>query len=185
MRISKSATLLSAVFLAAAVGVAGAVPASADIPGNVLRIVEVGTDAMGADTYANRNREFVRFQNVSGNPVDVAGVLVEDNWAHAKTRANATHTCNTYKVVDLPDNATTTIQPNEYVTVFNGSRWGGDRKVNGNEYQLFANSDADCGTGGHFLNNNNDTVWVTNADGRPYSTFSWDHNGGYTFKPQP
>ncbi|MET8985810.1 hypothetical protein ABZW49_10215 [Nonomuraea wenchangensis] len=183
MRI-KSAALLSAAALTAALGVAGAAPASADIPGNVLRIVEVGTDAMGADNYGNRNREFVRFQNVSGNPVDVAGVVVEDNWAHAKTRAGAAHTCNTYKIASLPG-GTMMLGKDEYVTVFNGSRWGGDRKVNGNEYQLFANSDADCGTAGHFLNNNNDTVWVTNADGRPYSTFSWDHNGGYAFKPQP
>ncbi|RSN12792.1 hypothetical protein DMB42_11480 [Nonomuraea sp. WAC 01424] len=177
----KSAAILSAAALAA--GLVGAVPASADVPGDVLRIVEVGTDAMGADTYANRNREFVRFQNVSGSPVDVAGVLVEDNWAHAKTLSGAAHSCNTYKVVDLPDNGTTTIANGEYVTVYNGTRVGGDRKVNGNEYQLFANSDADCGTAGQFYNNDADTAWVTKSDGTAYSSKSWDWNGGYTVKP--
>lgn len=177
----KSAVILSALFVAlAAFGFSA--PASADVPGDVLRIVEVGTDAMGADNYANRNREFVKFQNVSGGPVDVAGVLVEDNWAHAKTVAGDAHTCNTYKIVDLPGNATTMVAPNEYVTVFNGSRWGGNRKV-GSEYQLFANSDPDCGTAGQFYNNNNDAAHVTKANGDVLSSFSWDHNGGYAFKP--
>ncbi|MFG1683481.1 hypothetical protein ACGFNP_25155 [Nonomuraea sp. NPDC049269] len=184
MRISKSASLFAGVLIAASLSTS---PASAvttvDVPGDVLRIVEVGTDAMGADSYANRNREFVKFQNVSNAPVDVAGVLVEDNWAHARTVGGDAHTCNTYKIVDLPSNATTMVQPNEYVTVFNGSRWGGNRKV-GSEYQLFANSDTDCGTFGQFYNNDADTAWVTKANGADvYSSKSWDWNGGYTVKP--
>ncbi|NUP23998.1 MAG: hypothetical protein HOZ81_49685 [Streptomyces sp.] len=176
----KSAIVLSAAALAA--GLVGAVPASADVPGDVLRIVEVGTDAMGADTYANRNREFVKVQNVSTAAVDVAGVLVEDNWAHAKTVAGDAHSCNTYKIVDLPGSPTTMLAPGEYVTVYNGTRWGGNRKV-GNEYQLFANSDADCGTAGQFYNNDADTAWVTKSSGDAYSSKSWDWNGGYTVKP--
>ncbi|WP_433520157.1 hypothetical protein ACQP2T_63500 (plasmid) [Nonomuraea sp. CA-143628] len=183
MRISKSASLLAAVFVALALFGVPASAVSAVAPGDVLRIVEVGTDAMGADSYANRNREFVKFQNVSSAPVDVAGVLVEDNWAHSRTVAGDAHTCNTYKIVDLPSNATTMVQPGEYVTVFNGSRWGGNRKV-GAEYQLFANSDTDCGTFGQFYNNDADTAWVTKANGTDvYSSKSWDWNGGYTVKP--
>lgn len=184
MRISKSASLFAGVLIAASLSTSPASAATAvDVPGDVLRIVEVGTDAMGADSYANRNREFVKFQNVSSAAADVANVLVEDNWARARTVAGDAHSCNTYKIVDLPSNATTMVQPNEYVTVFNGSRWGGNRKVNGNEYQLFANSDADCGTAGQFYNNNNDTANVTKADGTVLSSYSWDLNGGYTFKP--
>ncbi|WP_170223821.1 lamin tail domain-containing protein [Nonomuraea turkmeniaca] len=182
MRLNKSAILFVGVVIAASM-TTGPATASADVPGDVLRIVEVGTDAMGADSYANRNREFVKFQNVSDGPIDVANVLVEDNWAHAKTVKGDAHTCNTYKIVDLPDNGTTVIAKGEYVTVFNGSRLGGDRKINGSEYQLFADSDTDCGTAGQFFNNNNDTAWVTKANGDVLSSYSWDHNGGYVFKP--
>ncbi|MGW5259613.1 hypothetical protein ACWEQG_01480 [Microbispora sp. NPDC004025] len=143
-----------------------------------LRIVRVGTDAMGADSFANRNREYVTFQNVSGHPVNVAGVLVEDNWAHGRTLAHRPHTCNTYKITDLPDNSTTEIANGEYVTVFNGTRVGGDYKA-GAEYRLYANSDTDCGTFGQFYNNDADTAWVTKADGGELANKSWDWNGGY------
>ncbi|MFI9551954.1 hypothetical protein [Nonomuraea endophytica] len=61
------------------------------MPGDVLRIVEVCTDAMGAVSVANGNREFVCFQNVSGAPVDVAGVLVEDNWAQTLALVEGDH----------------------------------------------------------------------------------------------
>jgi hypothetical protein len=187
MRINKSlilvTTFATAAVMAGVPSSATAASTAADVPGTVLKIVEVGTDAMGVDTYANRNREFVKFQNVSGGSIDVANVLVEDNWAHAKTVAGDSHSCNTYKVTNLPDNATTTIANGEFVTVFNGRRWGGDRKVNGNEYQLFANSDPDCGTAGQFYNNDADTAWVSKANGDVYSSKSWDWNGGYTVKP--
>ncbi|MFI6296878.1 hypothetical protein ACIBEJ_35175 [Nonomuraea sp. NPDC050790] len=186
MRINKSATLLAALFVAASLSTVSPASAAslavADVPGDVLRIVEVGTDAMGADSVANRNREFVRFQNVSGAPVDVAGVLVEDNWAHSKTLADVAHSCNTYKIVDLPSNPTTMVAPGEVVTVFNGIRWGGNYKV-GSEYRLYANSDPDCGTNGQFFNNDNDAVYVTKGDGTVQSSWSWEHNGGYAFKP--
>lgn len=181
MRTTKFLAVLAAVSLALGLGGISS-PASADVPDTVLKIVEVGTDAMGADSIANRNREFVKFRNMSGSPVDVAGVLVEDNWAHAKTMEPgvSTHTCNTYKITDLPSNDTTVIADGEYVTVFNGVRWGGNRKVNGNEYQLFAKSDSDCGTFGQFYNNDADTAWVTKSDGDAYSSKSWDWAGGYT-----
>lgn len=187
MRLNKSAILLSAFVAALALFGVPASATSVAVPdGDDLKIVAVGTDAMGADSFSNRNREFVKFQNVSGGDLDMAGVLVEDNWAHARTLAHDDHTCNTYKIVDLPDNATTTIANGEYVTVFNGSRWGGNRKlVNGAtvEYQLFANSDRDCGTEGQYFNNNNDAVYVSTATGVVLVTWAWDHNGGYVFKP--
>lgn len=173
------AAVVAAFTLVLGLGLANT-PASADVTGNVLQIVEVGTDAMGADSFANRNREFVTFKNVSGSSVDIAGVLVEDNWAHARTVAGDSHTCNTYKITDLPDNAGTMLAPGESVTVFNGVRWGGGRKV-GSVYQLFANSDVDCGTFGQFFNNDADTAWVTRngPTGEVLSSKSWDWNGGY------
>ncbi|MDX3109566.1 hypothetical protein [Nonomuraea angiospora] len=147
--------------------------------GGQLQIVRVGTDAMGTDTRFNLNREYVTFKNVTGGDLDIVGVLVEDNWAHSRTVAGESHTCNTYKITDLPGPGTNTVLgAGESVTVFNGSRWGGDRKV-GSEYQLYARSDVDCGTAGHFYNNDADVAWVTLSNGTELAKKSWDWNGGY------
>ncbi|MEV0616083.1 hypothetical protein AB0I81_22410 [Nonomuraea sp. NPDC050404] len=155
-------------------GIASAVPASAAAPdNNDLKIVQVGTDAMGADSFSNRNREFVKFENVSSADLDIANVIVEDNWA----RTNSSHTCNTYKITDLPGNDTTVIAAGATVTVYNGSRWGGDRR-DGNAYHLYAKSDVDCGTFGHFFNNDADTAWVVHGN-TVLAKKSWDWNGGY------
>lgn len=167
------ALMLGGTSMSAASAAVTPAPAAGD-----LKITRVGTDAMGSDSFANRNREFVTFKNVSGHAVDVANVLVEDNWAHGRTVAHRAHTCNTYKLTDLPDNASTEIAAGETVTVFNGTRIGGDFKAGG-EYRLYANSDTDCGTFGQFYDNNADTAWVTLADGTELAKKSWDWNGGY------
>jgi hypothetical protein len=144
-----------------------------------LKIVKVGTDAMGTDTYANRNREYVTFKNVSTtDSVDIAGVLVEDNWAHGRTLRGIPHSCNTYAISKLPGQDGAVLAPGESVTVFNGQRFGGAYKT-GSEYRLYANSDVDCGTAGHFFNNDADTAWVTKSNGDVLDSQSWDWNGGY------
>jgi hypothetical protein len=145
--------------------------------GNDLQIVRVGTDAMGADSYRNRNREFVTFKNVSGEPLDIAGVVIEDDWGHARTD----NTCNRYEITKLPGNDTTVIAPGATVTVYNGSRWGGDRRY-GDAYHLYANSDTDCGTFGHFYNNGADTVWITHGS-TELAKWGWNWHGGYSFTP--
>lgn len=170
----KTLTLAAAAVLTFT-GVSGAGIATASAaPGDTLQIVRVGTDAMGADSFANRNREFVTFKNVSTVDFDVAGVVVEDNWSRNNPRP---HTCNKYTITDLPGAGTNTVlHPGEYVTVYNGVRAGGDYKV-GVEYRLFANSDVDCGTYGQFFNNDADTAWV--SKGEVVHSKSWDWNGGY------
>lgn len=177
MRLNKSASLLAAVFIAA---ILPAGPASAAaVPGlNDLKIVVVGTDAMGTDTFANRNREYVTFTNATTGDLDIAGVVVQDNWSHSNS---GTHSCNRYEITDLPGNDSTVIAGGATVTVFNGSKWGGDRR-NSNDYQLYAKSDVDCGTAGHYLNNDADTVWVTKG-GTDIASKSWDWAGGYTVRP--
>lgn len=180
MRLNKSALLFAAVVAAA--GLAGS-PASAaasvlDLPVGSLQITEVGTDAMGSDNFGNRNREFVAFKNNTGAPVDIDGLIVQDNWS--KNTAGS-HTCNKYVVTGLPgQGAAALLGVGETVTVFNGSRWGGNYKVN-SEYRLYAKSDVDCGTAGHFLNNDADAVWLTSG-ATQVDTKSWDWNGGYTVK---
>lgn len=179
MSISKSAVLFAAVVGAALVASpASATAAAAPLAGE-LKIVEVGTDAMGSDTFANRNREFVTFKNNTAAAIDIDGVVVQDNWS--KNNAGA-HTCNKYVITGLPGQGTAALLGvGETVTVFNGSRWGGNYK-NGTEYRLYAKSDVDCGASGHFLNNDADTVWLT-AGATAIDSKSWDWNGGYTVKP--
>lgn len=178
MRLNKSASLLAAVFIAA---ILPAGPASAAaVPGvNDLKIVEVGTDAMGSDTFANRNREFVTFKNNTVAAIDIDGVVAQDNWSKNNTNP---HTCNKYVITALPGQGSDALLgAGETVTVFNGSRWGGNYK-NGSEYRLYARSDADCGTAGHFLNNDADSVWLTTG-AVAIDSKSWDWAGGYTVKP--
>lgn len=181
MRLNKSALLFAAVVAAAALVVS---PASAsgsafvDLPVGALQITEVGTDAMGSDTFANRNREFVAFKNNTGGSVDIDGLVVQDNWSKEKA---GPHTCNKYVITGLPGQASgAMLGAGETVTVFNGSRWGGNYK-NDNEYRLYAKSDVDCGTAGHVLNNDADTVWLTSGVTQVHSK-NWDWNGGYTVK---
>ncbi len=58
--------------------------ASADVS-NVgkLRITEYGSNAVGVDTAANRNQEFVRLTNLSGAPVDVTGWILHDTYQNS------------------------------------------------------------------------------------------------------
>ncbi|TYB69758.1 lamin tail domain-containing protein [Nonomuraea sp. PA05] len=178
MRLNKSALLFAAVVAAA--GLAGS-PASAsssalDLPVGALTIVEVGTDAMGSDTFANRNREFVTFKVTGGGPVDIDGLVVQDNWSKNN---GSPHTCNKYVITGLPGQGSAALlAAGETVTVYNGSRWGGNYK-DGSAYRLYAKSDVDCGASGHFLNNDADSVWLTSGATQVASK-SWDWNGGYT-----
>ncbi|TMS00201.1 lamin tail domain-containing protein [Nonomuraea basaltis] len=177
MRINKSATLAAGVLIAASMTTGTASAAAAPGVGD-LKIVEVGTDAMGSDTFANRNREFVTFKNDTAAAIDIDGVVVQDNWSKNNP---SPHTCNKYVITGLPGQGSgAMLGVGETVTVFNGSRWGGNYK-NGSEYRLYARSDVDCGTAGHFLNNDADSVWVT-AGVTAVDSKSWDWNGGYTVK---
>ena len=158
-------------------------------PVGSLLIVRVGTDAMGTDNFDNRNREFIRFKNVSGANVDLTGVYTEDNWAHEN---NSASTCNTYKFpgVGLPDSDLDgnsdpdgfMLAPGQYVNVYNGSRIGGnyyDTAID--TYKMYADSDTDCGTFGHYFNNDADKVWMMHGPG-PTTVLhakDWDWGGGY------
>lgn len=159
-----SVLMLSTIFA----GVVGANALSA--PVGPLKIVRVGTDAMGTDTFANRNREYVMVYNTDPNPVDIAGLVVEDNWAHNNSFPS---TCNTYKVMPAVMGGTVMLGSHSYVTVYNGA---GVNVTTGN-MKFYADSNENCGTAGQFFNNEADTVWVTN--GTWVDSKSWDWNGGY------
>ncbi|SET47767.1 hypothetical protein [Nonomuraea wenchangensis] len=166
MRISKSATLLSAVFLAAAVSVAGAVPASADI--SSLDITAIGYNAYGADTAANRNDEFVEV--TARADVNVKDLLVQDAWAKGRDK---TFGCNTYRlragVLPVAPEATADVLPNGAVLRIHMGAGAASVDRAGVRH-VYANMRTACGYNGHIFNNGPsgsnkwaawDIAWVT------------------------
>lgn len=152
---------------------ANAANVKADPP---VRIVKVGTDQMGTDTFQGRNREYVTFENVSGADLNVAGFVVEDLWSRNNKNP---HRCNKYVIGSvLPDQSDAVLPAGKRITVFNGI--GRNQKTVDGNYWLFANSNYRCGYRGHFLNNNKDTVFVSSSsDSSWVAQKSWDWQGGY------
>lgn len=148
-------------------------------PGDIT-ITRVGTDAMGGDSFQNRNREYVSFKNTTptSTSVNVAGYTVMDEWRNANL-AN-TGTCNKYKIgATLPGKTDALLEAGKSVTVFNG--WGMNRAT-ATGYVLFANSKFSCGLKGHYLNNDKDTAVLKTGDSASDTVVdskSWNWNGGY------
>lgn len=151
--------------------------ASADVPG--LEIGTVGYNANGADTWVNRNREYVDVTNVSGGPVDVKGMVVQDAWAHARGDDNDRN-CNTWTVNSLPGitpgaGGSLLLPAGHTIRVYSGlgrpSTFGTGDRI----HAVYMNHR--CGYNGHYLGNTNDTVWITL--GSDSESKSWDFSNGY------
>lgn len=144
-----------------------------------IKILEIGTDQMGADTYHGRNYEFVTF--VAKQDVDLTGYVIGDEWAKSH---NYEGPCNTYRFTGtLPGKSDLKLAKDEKVTVFNG-RGRSQRFENGPNpatYRLFANSRRTCGLNGHYFNNNKDTVFIKALNGDE-AFFSWNWRNGYSVK---
>lgn len=176
MRIPKMLTLLAAIVVAA--GVTGAAPASADVPG--LAITQVGYNAYGADTVWNRNQEFVDVKNAGAVDVNVAGLVVADQWAKSHVGDNDRN-CNTLKVTALPGvvagvDGSVMLAAGHTIRVYSGR---GVPAVSGAVHSLFMNSR--CGYQGHIWGNGGDTAWITL--GAVSESFAYDFDNGYTVKP--
>lgn len=173
------AVLLGAVLVLGLAAVpAHAVPAAAaDVPG--LSIGVIGYNALGADTMANRNAEFIDIANTSGAPVNVKGLRVTDSWAYGKPAADVGK-CNNYTVESLPgitipsggpDEGKLLLPAGHVIRVYAGA---GEPRVFGPGLRWHAvYMDHTCGYNGHFLNNNKpwDTVWITlggKSEAKPY-----------------
>ncbi|MGA4989850.1 hypothetical protein [Nonomuraea bangladeshensis] len=185
MRI-KSAALLSAAALTAALGVAGAAPASADIA--TLDITAIGYNAYGADTAANRNAEFVDVKNVSGSPVKVDGLLVQDAWARGRDK---TVGCNTYKLPAgtlpvAPSAAADELPSGAVLRIHMGA--GSPAVDRFGVRHVYADMRTACGYNGHIFNNSGnsnrfaawDTAWVTL--GSDSESKSYNFSLGYVAK---
>lgn len=177
----KSAVLFAAVIAAAGLtGVPASATASADVPG--LAITQVGYNAYGSDTIYNRNQEFVDVKNSGVDPVNVAGLVVADQWAKSHVDDND-RGCNTFKVASLPGVVTgadgsVMLPAGHTVRVYSG-RGVPAVSAGGNIHALYMNSL--CGYHGHIWGNSGDTAWITlgvNSESFPY-----DFDNGYTVRP--
>jgi len=176
MRINKS-LILATTFATAAVLAGAPASASSVAPIDKLSITQVGYNANGADTWWNRNKEYVEI--TASEAVNVKNLVVADSWAKANVGDNA-EKCNTYTVAALPGVAEVggevTLPAGDKIRVYSGS--GTNVKVGGT-FRLFMNSK--CGLKGHYLNNGGDVVWLTQAGNEESFTYNFDN--GYYVKP--
>ncbi|MFG1963070.1 hypothetical protein [Nonomuraea sp. NPDC049028] len=177
----KSAVLFAAVIAAAGLtGAPASATASADVPG--LAITQVGYNAYGSDTVWNRNQEFVDVRNTGADAVNVAGLVVADQWAKSHVDDNDRN-CNTLKVTSLAGIVTGTdgsvmLPVGHTVRVYSG-RGVPAVSAGGSVHALYMNSL--CGYHGHIWGNGGDTAWITK--GSDSESFAYDFDNGYTVKP--
>lgn len=179
MRIPKSLTLIAAAVVALGVTGPASATMSADVPG--LAITQVGYNAYGADTVWNRNQEFVDVKNTGAVDVNVAGLVVADQWAKSHVGDNDRN-CNTLKVTALPGVVTGVdgsimLAAGHTVRVYSGR--GVPAVPASSVHSLFMNSR--CGYNGHIWGNGGDTAWITL--GAVSESFPFDFDNGYTVKP--
>lgn len=164
----KSASLLAGVFIAASLTISPASAAAA--PVDSLSIGKIGYNAYGSDTMANRNREYVEIKNTGADPVNVAGLLLQDAWARGNDKTSG---CNTVKLdagkLPVGEAGVADMLPaGASLVVYMGA---GTDSVDGSVHKVYRNMPSYCGANGHVLNNTGkpytawDTVWVTLGGG--------------------
>lgn len=173
MRLNKSAILSLAVVGALGVTGLSASSASAAAPIDNLAISLVGYNANGADSWFNRNKEYVDITATAD--VNVKGLTVSDSWARSHADDNPKK-CNTWTIDSLPGvdevDGKLMLPAGHKVRVYNGS---GTPAVSGSYHLVYANSK--CGYHGHVYGNGGDTVWLTQAGNE--ESFSYNFDNGY------
>lgn len=148
-----------------------------------FKIVDAGTDAMGADRYVNRNREWVTFEKVTPGTADITGWVTVDAWAKGDSGSSD---CNTFvfstgKVsAGLRTDGKVVIGQHERVRVYTGN--GTPSDASGDEpFKVYMNSNWKCGANGHYITNNGDDLYL--MDGTSVKAHSrFDRFGGYETK---
>jgi hypothetical protein len=146
-----------------------ATSASAAAPS--VSIDKLGTDAMGADTAANAFREYILIQNDTDGAVNVKDMKTRDEWSKANPTASSgcntgtfTHATLPTLPTDNPDVAGTQdglwLPKGETIKVYSGGQKFG--KVGTTNFMSL--NRFNCGLHGHYLNNNNDTVYLYDGD---------------------
>lgn len=137
-----------------------------------LDIGTIGYNAVGSDVPANRNKEFVDV--VASANYDVNGLVVTDSWGRQNNPDGVG--CNAYKVTDLPGTESTVLPAGHTLRVYVGSgvpSFDGAR----NRFNVFMNSDIDCGDDGHFYNNLGDRAFI--AKGTEVESRWYGFENGY------
>lgn len=130
------------------------------IAGSDLRINKLGTDAMGADSFANRNREFIDIKNVGAAAINIANYRTEDAWAFGD---NSLNSCNTFKVktsnvdASMVSGTEVNLQSGHTLRVHTGA--GTPAAGPGNFHFVYMNSPVACGANGHYITNGADDLY--------------------------
>ena len=163
-----------------------ALPAGADViqtfpTTGVVKIDGQGTDAMGADTFLNRNREFIDLHNTSPTEdVNITGWRTEDAWAFGD---NSLSSCNTFKFSTANTNGLAVgsdviLPAGHTVRVYTGS---GVPSTSGTFHRSFQNSPDHCGAHGHYWTNNADDAYLRDnaPDHNVVAHVRYNRLGGY------
>lgn len=155
--------------LTAVSGLAVGITQSANAaPANACKVViyELGWNAPGTDTNANRNSEFVRLVNRSGAAVDVTGWSLHDSY---KTGAGDYGNRYVFKASDLPEGSPFKVEgkfvipAGGNVYVYNGA--GVDGTPTNSTAGIYRNFK-------HVYNNAGDTEQLDDLDGTVVSFYS-------------
>lgn len=196
MRLNKSAVLLSAAVIAlSAFGLSASAAVESPYAGKV-DVTIVGYNANGADTSANRWKEYIDLKNVSDAAVNVDGWFTQDAWADNTYGAGAeADQCNTavfakatsvgdatkfhYLLADDPD--TVGEQPGLWLAKGHTIRvyTGGNVDTSNNAVHSIAINKANCGYNGHYLGNGGDTAFLKDKDGKVVDKLSYSFDNGY------
>lgn len=121
-----------------------------------LAIGTVAYNAVGADTFLNRNAEYVDIKNTAAEPVNVQGLVVEDSWRHGQADSYTGH-CNRITVTSLPaadGTMTADLPAGHTLRVYTGSGLSKVFGEGGSIHPVYMDSPDRCGYHGHIWNNN-------------------------------
>jgi hypothetical protein len=138
-----------------------------------LQIGTIGYNAVGTDTYANRNKEFVDVKAVAA--FDVKDLVVSDSWGRVNNPDGVG--CNAYKIVNnLPGKADTVLPAGHTLRVYVGAGTPSFDDVR-DRYNVFMNSNDDCGSHGQFFDNLGDRAFI--AKGTQVESRHYGFENGY------
>lgn len=153
-------------FAGAAVVLSIVAASSASAAPGQLKITKISMDAVGADSWWNRNAEYIEITNVGDEPLNITSLKTEDGWAHGTNDSDSL--CNTLTLTasntdsSLHVDGQLVLPAGNVLRVYTGA---GTPNSNGTLHTAYMNNGVSprsgCGYRGHYLTNNADTVYVT------------------------
>lgn len=147
----------------------------------VFSIEELETDAMGGDSWFNRNDESVKVKNNSAADQVITGFKVGDKYANDKKWNSA---CNVFAFAwnrvpaDMRNGGTgVVLKAGHSVTVKMGA--GTPATTSPGNHVVYDNSPKPCGANGHVINNDGDDLYFVDASKVVQASATFDRKGGY------